>query len=223
MRARNLGPCLEVGGFMKRMDIVVKVTGDEIPAEFILSHLFTALHGLLVRQKDADGFVGVGVGFPEYDADRQTLGRVISLFGGEDSLSLLGLPASVPDIRDFVRMSGPVDVVSFQRYATFRKVKPKAAPENKIRRAMRRHGYSREEAERKYSSYYDSDRHDKVRGLPYLKIYSQSTGQIFPVYIKREVSSRQAGKFNTFGLQASSREIFRLGLNPGEFAGGVPV
>lgn len=208
---------------MKRIDIAVKAMGDEFPAEFILSHLFMALHGLLVKQKDEDGFVRVGVGFPEYDAGKPTLGRIMSLFGDKENLNLLGLPGSIPDLRDFIRISGPVEIVSPGKYTAFRKIKPKGALENKIRRAMKRHGYTREEAERMYLDYQDVDRHSKVRGLPYMKVHSQSTGQAYPVYIKSEEASGEAEKFNTFGLQVSGNNATRPKLGSNEHTGGVPV
>lgn len=200
------------GDSMKRMDIAIKTIGDEYPAEFILSHLLMGLHWLFIKQQDEDGLIRIGIGFPEYDTEKQTLGKIISLFGDEDSLAQLNLPHSTPDLRDFIRVSSPVEVVSPGKYTIFQKAKPKGHPENKIRRAMRRHGLTREEAERRYSEYQAQDRHSRVKGLPYLKLYSKSTRQTYPVYIRRVEAHHAGERFNTFGLAVGRKE-----------SGGVPL
>ena len=160
------------------------MTAEQV-GEMLASHLFVYLHNLLVKQTDENGLVNIGLGFPEYDLDAQTVGRTISLFGNEKDLDKLDLPDSIPGIKEFVVLNGPYPVEEPKVYHAFRKVRFKHSPGNKIRRAMKRHGYTYKEAEELYERYSGENRGARVAGLPCVQFFSRSTQRMFPIHIEK--------------------------------------
>ena len=78
-----------------------------------------------------------------------------------------------------------------------RRVQPKGSPQRLARRYAKRHGVSEAEA----LALYAEMKEDLLR-LPFLKLRSSSTGQIFSLFVDRGPAQKQptAGSFNSYGF-----------------------
>ncbi|MFW5886442.1 MAG: type I-F CRISPR-associated endoribonuclease Cas6/Csy4 [Bacteroidota bacterium] len=193
---------------MYRVDIKIKSSIHKLE-NYIMEIIFGRLHDMLVKMQDKDKKVKIGIGFPKYSVSPRTLGNTLTLFGPKEELEAINLNTELNDVINYISIGEVTKTKDTGKYYSFRRQRYRHSPENRIKKAMKRKGYTRKEAEQKYMPYINMD---KPRfNYPYLNYESKSTGQSFPFMIKREKTEKRADKFNAYGLDY------------GEERRGVPV
>ena len=164
----------------------------DFPPGILLDALFAKLHRALARHGHGD----IGVSFPGYDG-RHKLGAQLRLHGGADSLNQLMALSWLTGLRDHVHVGQPLPLPATVEYRVVRRVQAKSSPERLRRRQMRRHGLSEQQALEKIP-----DHAREKLTLPYLRLKSASTGQVFSLFIQHGplLTVARAGHFSTYGL-----------------------
>jgi CRISPR-associated endonuclease Csy4 len=172
----------------------IKVLNSEDISRFaVMNTLFEKFHKSLVDE----GVNTVGASFPLLNSEHKDLGRILRLHGLSENLN------KIVQNRHFVPMSGYTSwseitkVPADTGYRVVRRVQSKSNVERLRRRAMKRHGITRKEAELRIPS--DSA---KFMNLPFLSIVSSSSGQKFRLYIDHGEVFEQplSGYFGCYGL-----------------------
>lgn len=169
--------------------------------EFSRTHLLAALYSKLHRalaQLQADD---IGVSFPEYRLTPRCLGEVLRLHSSDTSLQSLLATDWLRGMRDHVVMTSVFPVPLSVTYRQLRRQQVKTNVERLRRRRMKRKGETADEARQAIPDSAEQDTR-----LPYIRMRSQSTGQVFYMFLalSKPVMSPQAGAFNTYGLSASA-------------------
>lgn len=154
----------------------------------LISALFTHLHLALVDQQRSD----VGVSFPQAGKD---LGPVMRVHGTASVLESLSQTPGLRRLRDYHRAAEVAPVPAGHRWCRVARRQP-AVSWSKARRMIKRGTLTEEEAEAL------CQRRGQLSD-PYVTIKSQSTGQVFKLFIVQQpVSSppEQAPSFGRYGL-----------------------
>ncbi len=169
----------------------------EFGPEQLMSALFSKLHRALVGLKSRD----IGVSFPEVDAGRPTLGGCLRLHGEELALQRLMAMNWLSGMRDHCRVGEIRTVPSSVSYRTVGRVQAKSSPERIRRRQMRRHDLTEAEAHARIP-----DSVATKLTLPFVSIRSQSTDQVFRLFIQHGEcrEAHQTGEFSSYGLSGSA-------------------
>lgn len=179
----------------------------EIAPHQIMSALYARLHTFLscgisgaALTQAARGTIGVS--FPEHDDAVPTLGKLLRLHASQSTLEAALQETWLVGTRDYVRL-GEVNIVPEGcGYRTVSRVQVKSSSERLQRRAVKRHGYTEEEARARFPVSIE-----KRSTLPYVTIGSRSTGQsAFRLIIRHGaiVTQACAGEFGTYGLSATA-------------------
>lgn len=170
--------------------------------DFSRSILMNVLYNKLHRAFAELQCMGVGVSFPEYNngddkVNKIGLGTVMRIHGSQLQLQALLNTDWLRGLHDHIIKGNISPVPNNVQNAVFRRVQVKSNVERLRRRQMRRNGFSYEEVLKKIP---DSVV-EKTSSLPFVTIKSQSTGQIFKLFIeqKKQPAAMQ-GDFNTYGL-----------------------
>ncbi len=168
----------------------------ELPTFQLMSALFARLHRRLAGLDSND----IGISFPEVNEEAPELGGLLRLHGGDNALSKVLMDSWLAGTREYIQMSDVGLVPREVQYRRVKRVQVKSSPERIRRRQMRRHGWTEEEAHRKIA--------DSVGGmltLPYVSLFSASTGQRFHLFIKHESADvATPGEFNAYGLSSTA-------------------
>lgn len=149
--------------------------------------------------------VKIGVGFPEYSTAPRRVGNTLTLFGPKKELESIDIKEECKDIAPYLAVGDVEKANDTGEYYSFRRFRLRQSPENRIRRSMKRKGYTQKEAEEKYLPLIRKGKPDIK--YPYVYFESESTKQAFPLLIKREKVSSMAESFNTFGFdQGQTRQ-----------------
>ena len=170
----------------------------DIDLYFIWQKLYQQIHLALVENKNSDNKSAIGVAFPEYDADKYSLGTKLRLFA-EDKQMLEQMNSEKWLIRlsDYVhvRRIKPVPEKSVG-YACFKHVKLKG---NKEKLARRRAKRKRETLRQALAHFEDFE--EQRSKLPYINMTSQTNGQRFRLFIEKQAMEQpQTGLFSCYGL-----------------------
>lgn len=159
----------------------------------LMEAAFAGLHASLTILRCSD----IGISFPEFDAKRPWLGHCLRLHGAANALAAIMETPWRTGMRDYMVVSGIQPVPATSQYRCVSRVQAKSNPERLRRRHMRRHGLTREEARN-----HIPDNAVETLNLPYIKVYSQSTGQNFRLFIRHGPlqSAPTSGAFNYYGL-----------------------
>ena len=177
----------------------------EVTQRFLLERVMDKLHHYFADLAAiAGGHVPAGLSFPEYDAHAMTFGRTLYVHGDMEVLRSMDIRWKLISLRDHVRVfKNPIPIKPDQvhGYAMFRRVPKQSSRETMVRRRMKRHGVSREEAERHFEDYVQT-----TPSCPYIWILSTSSGNVrYPLFIERvEASHLGDQKYNTFGLSRTA-------------------
>lgn len=160
----------------------------------LMDALYAKLHRVLVAVRSE----AIGVSFPQVRANGPGLGDVLRLHGPKTHLTDLMAVNWLTGMRDHVAVS-PVQAVpaGCARYRVVSRVQAKSSPERERRRLMRRKGLDEAQARAKIP-----DAAAETLDLPYARLRSQSTGQVFHLFIRHGpiVGHATAGAFNAYGL-----------------------
>lgn len=175
-----------------------------ITAPILMSYVMERLHRIFVNIKDRKDRIPVGISFPEYDEHEPSLGKLLRLHGKEEYLDAMSVNKGMEPLKDYLHISSqrPVPERLLKGYVAYRRIRHDHSREKLIRRQMRRHGISHEQAKKAYENY---DR-DPFPEYPFVLMPSKSTGsQKYPLYLQ-QIFLNEPGEnyFNTFGINPSA-------------------
>jgi len=167
--------------------------GPEINASHLMSALYEKLHLALVR----DRVDGIGVSFPHYSVISKTIGNVLRVHGTEDMLHAFMRTDWLKGVRDHVRITSIAEAPHDALYRVVKRKQFKTSAERMRRRRMRRKNETEQQAEQVIP-----ESVERIPDLPYVHIFSRSTGQRFCLYIAMDAAqvNSVSGRFNTYGL-----------------------
>ena len=188
---------------------ITLIKTPEISPYVIWGKLYIQLHLALVEQQNPDKTVNVGVSFPEYKYIEQE-GRVFASLGAklrvfantEAELQQLNLVKWLERLMDYVHIKSIADVPNqVLGYESFKRRRKSGTPEKHIKRRMKRHNETREQA-LKYFDGYQMRKEDKE--LPFIRMKSLHSENEFCMSIiqKEAAPSSNRAMFSTYGLSA---------------------
>lgn len=158
-------------------------------------HLMSALFGKLHRALAAGQRQDVGVSFPHVGS--QQLGDLLRLHGAARALDPLLAQPWLGAVADHVEVGGLSRVPDQARHRCVRRVQAQSSAARLRRRLVRRHGCTEAEARQRIGE-------DAARrlDLPFVSLYSASTGQAFRLFIEHSPVTDVAvvGPFSAYGL-----------------------
>lgn len=169
----------------------------EFPEHQLMGALYTKLHRLLVQvQTDR-----IGVSFPGYQESPPTLGSTLRLLGPESDLSRLMESPWLMGMRDHTEVMPIAPVPENATHRPLRRIQVKSNPERLMRRQMRRHGLTEQQARERVPD----GKGERLR-LPYVTLGSTSTGQRFPLFLELgpAVPAVEGWSFNAYGLSSTT-------------------
>ena len=170
----------------------------DISSYFIWQKLYQQIHLALAENKTADNASAIGVPFPEYNADKYSLGTKLRLFSkDEKSLEQMHFEKWFNRLSDYVHLSHIKSVPEkLAGYACFKHIKLKGSKEKLARRRAKRKGETLQQALRHFE-----DVEEECSKLPYINMTSQTNGQRFRLFIEKQAMERpQAGLYSCYGL-----------------------
>lgn len=175
-----------------------------ITAPVLMNHVMEKLHQIFVQLKNEKDRVPAGLSFPEYDQEIPALGKIIRLHAEEEVFEKMNTRRGLAALDDYLHVSAPrpVPEAKLKGYVAYSRVRHDHSRERLIRRRMKRHGLTREQAQKDYDDY----ERNSFPGYPFVLLSSKSTGsQKYPIYLK-QIFLNEPGKtyFNTFGINPSA-------------------
>ncbi|MEJ1438741.1 MAG: type I-F CRISPR-associated endoribonuclease Cas6/Csy4 [Candidatus Sedimenticola sp. (ex Thyasira tokunagai)] len=169
----------------------------EFAPSVLMNALFAKLHRALAKSSSKM----IGISFPDVQHEKPTLGNRLRLHGKAENLQHLMDLEWLTGMRDHTTTSGLKPVPENIRHRIVRRVQVKSNPERLRRRWMKRKGITEEEARRALP-----DNAAKQLKLPFVTIKSQSTGQVFRLFIDHQpiINENLNGEFSCFGLSSST-------------------
>lgn len=194
---------------MKHYIDITILPSDDIGVHFLWSKLMMQVHLALVEIQDSNKQVPIAVSFPNYrmNADKKSgfLGNKLRLFSvNKTDLERLNIHKWLSRLMDYLHIKNiadvPADVDSFENFNRRQKA---GSPDKHIRRRMKRHNESFEQA-RLYFSDYKMAEQDKA--LPFIKMKSLGSNNDFNMSIIRKTVDPSDGPtmFNTYGFSSNS-------------------
>ncbi|MEX5351041.1 type I-F CRISPR-associated endoribonuclease Cas6/Csy4 [Pseudomonas juntendi] len=174
----------------------LKLLADpEFPQPMLMNALLAKLHRALHDLRRDD----IGVSFPEVSQQPRSLGGCLRLHSSREALVNLQALNWLSGMYDHLRILGPEPVPSTARYRQVSRVQVDSNPERLRRRLIKRHGISEEEARQRIP-----DSRGERCDLPFAQLRSQSSGQVFRLFIRHGplLDEAQAGSFGGYGLSA---------------------
>jgi len=174
------------------VELQIRSMPEMIP-EHILGKAFERIHLALVISGRSD----IGMSFPEVDEKKPALGGRLRLHGSDAALAELLKAVGVTSLLDYLALSEIKPVPEGCSFRLVSRVQIRNGLEARRRRLARRHNLSLEEA---VSRMPDSLR--RWSGLPFIHMYSYSTGQHYRLFIKHGsvLTQPSPGRFNAYGL-----------------------
>lgn len=160
----------------------------------LMSALFAKLHRALVQRRTHD----IGVSFPRLQAKPHTLGDHLRLHGTVQALQALMTLDWLSGMRDHVSVTDLQSVPAETQYRVVRRVQSKSNPERLRRRLAKRHDLTEEQARERIPDTVEN----RLLGLPFVTLRSQSNGQNFRLFVEQGELLRQplTGTFSAYGL-----------------------
>ncbi len=172
--------------------IDIRILPDpELNTQILLNALFSKFHRAVV----AHGFGEIGVSFPEYNKD---LGNILRLHGSKDNLSGFLDSNWIKGLRDYTRVGELAAVPVKCRYRTVKRIRPKMSAARQRRLDARRAARGDQGIKAKATN------EECFLRLhhPFIRLISQSSGQVFPLFIQHGdlLDSATQGNFSAYGL-----------------------
>ena len=160
--------------------------------------LYKQIHLALVENKIAQNSSTIGVGFPEYDAIKKSLGYRLRLFAKEkNDLVQLDCEEWLKSLDDYVHIHSIKAIPdNVSDYAYFQRIHLKGNKEKLARRRAKRKGKTLQQALADFDEY-----EEQQSSLLYINMDSQTTGKRFKLFIEKKViRKQQTGLFSCYGL-----------------------
>lgn len=197
---------------MKHYIDITLLPSDDIGVHFLWSKVMMQVHLALVEIQDENKQVPVAVGFPRYREGTSDspafMGNKLRLFTVVQSdLEKLNIHKWLNRLDDYVHIKNLSDVpVAVEGYESFNRYRKVGNPERLIKRRMKRHNETREQAKDHFKGF-KSKIEDK--GLPYIQMKSLESGNDFMMSIIRKNIEKSESSvnnlmFNTYGLNGQA-------------------
>ena len=116
------------------MKVYIDITllpSDDIGHHFLWEKVYQQVHLALVENKDPCGSSSVGIGFPEFNAEKYRLGRKLRVFAPDSAtLDKLDIQRWLNRLTDYVHLTRVRDVPdTVERYERFSRLQVKSNPE----------------------------------------------------------------------------------------------
>jgi CRISPR-associated endonuclease Csy4 len=187
---------------MKYYQEVMLLPTADVGLYFLWPKIFKQIHLALVENKIGKNISSIGIGFPEYDEERHCVGGKLRLFAQEqETLERFNCGVWLKRLKDYIYLS-PIYPVpeKVQKYARFKQIKPKSSKERLARRRAKRKGETLEQALLSFQGF-----KEQRINLPYFTMKSETNGQNFPLFIKKEDAAvSQEGSYSCYGLSHQS-------------------
>jgi CRISPR-associated endonuclease Csy4 len=184
---------------MKFYQQVQLLPGAEVELHFIFKKVYQQIHLALVENKKDDNSSSVGISFPEYDAEKKTVGSIIRLFSTEEeALKKIDLDYWLNRLRDYVHVKSIREVplpFKIRGYAFYCRRHMKGSNENLARRHVKRKSVTLDEARLHYSNF------ERKFLFPYFQVESMGNGNTFRLFVERiACDENHIGTFSCYGL-----------------------
>lgn len=189
---------------LMRKYIEITLKPDElagITTPVLMGHVIKKLHKMFVGIKDENDQIPIGLSFPQYNED--FLGSIVRLHSEEENFQKIDPKRALIVLSDYVHVTNPRPLlIDAKRYVSYRRVRHEHGKEKLIRRYMKRHDKSYEEA----SSHYEGYKRNRFPKDPFVCLTSNSTGRRnYPMYLRQQITDKPGNsKFNTFGIAPDS-------------------
>ena len=169
----------------------------DFSSTLLMNSLFNRVHQALAAHRAEN----IGISFPDWEQNGNTLGARLRLHGKIDDLQKVLEPGWMAGMRDHVTMGAITQVPPHARHRVVRRVQTKSNPERERRRLMLRKNISAEVAQQIIP-----DSAAKRLSLPFVVLTSRSTGQKFRLFIEHLPVQEHAveGRFGTYGLSPTA-------------------
>ncbi|MGF6527666.1 type I-F CRISPR-associated endoribonuclease Cas6/Csy4 [Variovorax sp. PvP013] len=178
------------------LDLTLRPDPESAPTH-LMAALFGKLHLALVARRSEH----IGISFPAVQTERQWLGDRLRLHGSDVDLTHLMATSWLGGMRDHLQVTSVLSVPSGTAHRVVSRVQAKSSLDRLRRRQMRRHGLDADQALARVP-----DTAAERLDLPYIHLRSQSTNQMFRLFIRHGALQEAAtvGSFSTYGLSTSS-------------------
>lgn len=194
---------------MKHYIDITLLPSDDIGVHFLWSKVMMQVHLALVEIQNAEKKVPVAVSFPQYrekSSDKSAfIGTKLRLLASDKSdLQRLNIDKWLNRLDDYVHVKAisnvPNNVAIYENF--FRRTKA-GSPDKHIRRRMKRHNESLEQASEYFKGY---SMKQEDRELPFIQMKSLESMHDFNMSIVRTEVEESDGPsfFNTYGLSSKS-------------------
>jgi CRISPR-associated endonuclease Csy4 len=180
----------------------------ETPIYFLWEKLYQQIHLALVDQAaEAEGqkISDIGVSFPQYrQYKKHPLGKTLRLLSSQQAqLESIESGNFLTRLRDYIHCKSIKPVPDkITMYVCFSREHIKGNMERLARRRAKNLGIEYDQALAYFQQPSRTQSEKKQLDLPYVYLNSQTTGQRFPLFIRREERSQnaQSKTFNCYGL-----------------------
>ncbi|WP_342804622.1 type I-F CRISPR-associated endoribonuclease Cas6/Csy4 [Alteromonas sp. M12] len=189
---------------MKHYIDITILPSDDIGVHFLWSKLMMQVHLALVEIQDSNKQVPIAVSFPNYRMNTDKpgfLGNKLRMFSvNKADLERLNIHKWLSRLTDYLHIKNiadvPADVDSFENFNRRQKA---GSPDKHIRRRMKRHNETFEQASQHFVDYEMSE---EDKALPFIKMKSLGSDNDFNMSIIRKtvVLNNAPVMFNTYGL-----------------------
>ena len=181
---------------------ITLLPSNDIGHNFLWEKLYKQIHIGLVDRQLPNGLSAIGVSFPEYDAEKNTLGTKLRLFAQDKkTLEHLDIKKWLRYLLSYVHIADVRDVPgNITNYIRFKRKQSKSSTERLARRKANRENITLEQAIQLLNS-----RKDRLITAPFIKIKSSSSEHDFRLFIvKEKVSEQIYDGFSCYGLSATA-------------------
>jgi CRISPR-associated endonuclease Csy4 len=176
---------------------------DEIAGlNFLWEKVFLQVHLSLVRIKDKNEHVPIGLSFPGYDIAAHTLGETLRILARDRAeIDSLNIEDALLRFRDYIEIRDQKEVpATIATFARYRRQRAKSSIPRLARRRARRKGITEEQALADFDSF-----EEKRLTVPFVNARSLSGDSRFRLFILEEMDVPPAeGDFSCYGLSSSA-------------------
>ena len=174
----------------------------DIGVYFLWQKVYQQIHIALVEGKTSDTTSAIGVAFPDYDADKNLLGRKLRLFSKDERLlEQMDCGKWLSRLSDYIHLGGVKHVPQrIEGHACFKQLKPKGNKEKLARRRAKRKAETLEQALTHFENF-----KEQRSTLPYINMISQTNGHRFRLFIEKLPKEQpREGFFSCYGLSGAT-------------------
>ena len=180
------------------LDITL-LPNEEVGQNFLLEKVFAQLHLALVEKQNAFAQSDIGMMFPQYNMQRNLLGRKIRLFASsEQKLIGLNLAQWLSNLADYVHTTSVRETPNeVKKWVRCSRQQFKSSPERLARRDTKRHGINWKAALEKRQQ-----QTPQYSDAPFIWMTSLSSQKRFKLFIQQKTVSPKGGdcQFTLYGL-----------------------